>query len=317
MLLVSNPRVATTPIAIVIYRRPALVRDLMKVLGQAKPRRLWILADGPRGDRGAKEVELCRATRNAAENGVTWKCEVRKVYSRENLGLKRGVESGLDSLFAEERESIILEEDCHPSPDFFSFCEEMLARYRNKPKVAAISGNCFLPYATKPEADYFFSRYLHIWGWATWARAWNSYDPQSWAWPKGGFRTYFPEAKERESCYWNRIYSRVTNGEIRTWDYPWVSHLWKRGWVSITPSQNLVTNRGFGPEATNTRDASVDVGIERVGSLMPPFRSPVGRIHADTALDQMVFQNHFLRTEGRLPLFSRLFRSIRKRWRVV
>jgi hypothetical protein len=305
------------PVAILIYRRPLLVRELLLRIQVAKPRHLWILADGPKKDGGAEEEALCRIAREEAEKGITWDCEVKKVYAAKNLGLKRGVEQGLDALFAEEKEAMILEEDCHPSPDFFPFCAEMLARYRNEPKVAAISGNCFLPKNVPISADYFFSRYLHIWGWATWARTWNSYDSRSWAWPEGGFRTYFSEAKERESHYWNRIYKGVTNGEIRTWDYPWVSHLWKRGWVSITPSQNLVTNRGFGPEATNTRDASVDVGIERVGSLLPPFCGPVGKIQADTALDQMVFRNHFLRTEGRLPLLSRLFRSIRKRWRAV
>lgn len=305
------------PVAIFIYKRPELVKGLINAIRAYQPSKLYIAADGPKVEGGQLEFQLCKEARRVAEVGVNWPCELKRVYAPKNMGLRVRLESGLDSLFAEEREAIVLEEDCHPSIDFFSFCEEMLARYRNEPEVASISGNCFLPHATQPEADYFFSRYLHIWGWATWARAWNSYDPRSWAWPEGGFRTYFPEAKERESRYWDRIFSGVTNGEIRTWDYPWVSHLWKRGWVSITPSQNLVTNRGFGPEATNTRDASVDVGIERVGSLLPPFRGPVGNIHADTALDQMVFRNHFLRTEGRLPLLSRLFRSIRKRWRVV
>lgn len=306
-----------TPVAILIYRRPELVCGLMEVLKQVKPRSLWILADGPRGDRGAEEAKLCRAARKAAEDGVTWECEVRKVYALENLGLKQGVENGLTALFQAEKEAILLEEDCYPVPEFFRFCSEMLARYRNEPQVAAISGNCFLPQAARPEGDYFFSRYLHIWGWATWARAWNSYDPQGWAWPDGGFQSVFPRAEKMECQYWDRIYRRVASGEIQTWDYPWVSHLWSRNWFSITPSQNLVSNRGFGPEATNTRDTSVDVGIERVGSLLPPFRGPVGTIHADTALDQLVFRNHFLRTEGRLPLVSRLLRSIRKRWRGV
>ena len=303
------------PVAIFIYKRPELVKGLINAISAFFKHPCDHVADGPKVEGGNLEFQLCEEARRAAEVGVNWPCEVKRVYAPKNMGLRVRLESGLDSLFAEEREAIVLEEDCHPSIDFFSFCEEMLARYRNEPEVASISGNCFLPHATQPEADYFFSRYLHIWGWATWARAWNSYDPRSWAWPEGGFRTYFPEAKERESRYWDRIFSGVTNGEIRTWDYPWVSHLWKRGWVSITPSQNLVTNRGFGPEATNTRDASVDVGIEKVGSLLSPFRGPVGKIHADTALDQMVFRNHFLRTEGRLPLLSRLFRSIRKRWR--
>lgn len=306
-----------TPVAILIWCRPTLVRDLMQTLEKVRPRRLWILADGPRRDGRAEEAELCRATRKAAEDGITWECEVRKVYAEENLGLKHGVESGLTALFKMEEEAIVLEEDCHPVPEFFRFCSEMLMLYRNETKVATISGNCFLPRSAQPESDYFFSRYLHIWGWATWARAWNTYDPKAWAWPSGGFRSYFPEADEAECRYWNRIYGRVSQGEIRTWDYPWVSHLWGRGWVSVTPSENLVANRGFGPDATNTRDTSVEVGIERLEPLHSPYRSPARQIRADPALDRQVFRNHFLRTEGRLPLFARMLRSIRKRWQAV
>ena len=305
------------PVAILVYRRPALVEGLMRALEKARPRRLWILADGPRGDRGMEEAELCRATRKVAEEGVTWECEVRKVYAENNLGLKKGVETGLTALFKMEEKAIVLEEDCHPVPEFFRFCSEMLMRYRNETQVAAISGNCCLPQAARPEGDYFFSRYLHIWGWATWARAWNTYDPKAWAWPGEGFRSYFPEAEEVERRYWDRIYGRVKKGEIQTWDYPWVSHLWSRGWVSITPSENMVANRGFGPDATNTRDSSVEVGIERLNPLHSPYRSPAGQIRADKVLDQQVFRNHFLRTEGRLPLFARMFRSIRKRWQAV
>jgi len=267
---------------------------------------LWILADGPKKVLGPEEEALCRAAREEAEKGITWSCEVKKVYATENLGLKRGVEQGLDALFAEEKEAIILEEDCHPSPDFFPFCAEMLARYRDEPKVAAISGNCFLPQNVQVASDYFFSRYLHIWGWATWARAWNSCDRIRWQWPQEGFSAYFPDADTQERQYWNRIYGRVRKGEIKTWDYPWVAHLWSRGRVSITPSQNLVTNRGFGPEATNTKDSGLDVGIERKGRLQAPYQSPAGEIQEDTVLDRIIFRSHFLRTEGRRDLWQKL-----------
>ena len=303
-----------TSVAIFLYRRPELVQQLLAGLRAVRPPRIWLVADGPKQ---AAEAERCLAARHEAEKAIDWPCEVFRVYAETNLGLRARLETGLDAIFAREEEALLLEEDCHPVPGFFPFCSEMLARYRKETQVAAISGNCFLPRSVQPEGDYFFSRYLHIWGWATWARAWNTYDPKAWAWPSGGFRSYFPEADEAECRYWNRIYSRVSNGEIRTWDYPWVSHLWSRGWVSVTPSENLVANRGFGPDATNTRDSSVEVGIERLEPLHSPYRSPAGQIRADTALDRQVFRNHFLRTEGRLPLFARMFRSIRKRWQAV
>jgi len=298
-------------IAVFLYRRPELVQGLIARIRHQRPERIWLIADGPK-DGKPEEAELCRQARQAAEEGLDWPCEVRKVYAHTNLGLKQRFESGLDALFSEESEAVILEEDCQPLQDFLPFCEEMLARYREEPRVGAISGNCFLPTGINLTADYFFSRYLHIWGWATWARAWHVYDRNRWAWPAGGYREYFPGSTRLEERYWARIFGRVTSGEIHTWDYPWASWFWKQGWVSISPAQNLVRNVGFGPEATNTRDPRIGTGIERQDRLGHPYIGPQ-KIEADEDLDRLVFKNHFLRTEGRLPLLSRLIRSVRKR----
>jgi adhesin HecA-like repeat protein len=303
----------SSAVAIFIYRRGVLAEGVMEAIRRAKPGRLWIIADGPKGVREEKEVVDCR---QRVESGIDWGCEIRKVYSPINLGLRQRMETGLDAVFAQEEQAILLEEDCHPEPDFFPFCRSMLERYREEPRVAGISGNCFLPATARVSTDYFFSRYLHIWGWATWARAWQGYDRSQWSWPFGGFQSFFPGTRQDETNYWNRIFKRVGSGEIDTWDYRWLSHLWSEGQVTITPGQNLVQNRGFGSGATHTVDPSVEVGIERNGRLHPPYRGPT-KIEADSGLDRMVFLNHFLRTEGRLPLLPRLFRSLKKRLGLV
>jgi len=300
-----------TPVAIILYRRPRLVGELLNILQAHQPERVWLIADGPKQE-NREEAGLCLEARREAERGITWDCRVRKIYAEKNLGLRRNVEQGLDALFTEESEAIILEEDCHPTPDFFPFCEAMLERYRNEPKVAGVSGNCFLPKTVTPSADYFFSRYLHIWGWATWARSWNAYDREKWSWPAREYREFFPHANRTEENYWNRIFAGVSSGEINTWDYPWVSYFWKMGWVSITPAQNLVNNRGFGAEATHTKDRSVDVGIDREGPLPAPYRSPK-HLGIDPDLDQQVFTRHYLKMEGKLSFWPRLLRSLKKR----
>ena len=191
----------------------------------------------------------------------------------------------------------------------------MLEKYRNNRRIGAISGNCFLPKETVLTTDYYFSHYLHIWGWATWSRAWNAYDRRRWSWPKQGFRWFFPTTDPKEETYWNRIFGRIATGHFSTWDYGWISWFWIKGWVSITPAQNLVRNAGFGPEATNTRDVSVETGMERFGRLIPPFRGPE-EIRADTGLDRAVFKNHLLRQEGKLSFWQRIRRSVMKRVRI-
>jgi len=226
--------------------------------------------------------------------------------------LKKRIETGLDQVFELEEAAVVLEEDCHPTPNFFLFCEAMLEKYRNEPKVGAISGNCFLPKKQVLATDYYFSRYAHIWGWATWARAWKAYDRSRWAWPKQGFCDLFPNADKTEEAYWNRIFGRMASGELSTWDYSWISWFWMQGWVSITPAQNLVRNVGFGPDATNTRDVLVKTGMEREDLLSAPFQGPM-EIKADTELDRAVLLNHLLQQEGRLSFWPRIRRSLAKR----
>jgi len=298
-----------TPVVIFLYRRPAHVNELLVRLQLVRPARIWLVADGPKD---TTEKSLCEQARQAAQGGISWPCKIERFYADTNLGLKKRIETGLDQVFEREEEAIILEEDCHPTPNFFLFCEAMLKKYRNEPKVGAISGNCFLPKKQLVATDYYFSRYVHIWGWSTWARAWKAYDRSRWAWPKQGFRNLFPNAEKTEEAYWNRIFGRMASGELSTWDYSWISWFWMQGWVSITPAQNLVRNVGFGPDATNTRDVLVKTGMEREDLLSAPFQGPM-EIKADTELDRAVLLNHLLQQEGRFSFWPRIRRSLAKR----
>ena len=283
----------------------------MACLQAWRPAKIRLVADGPK-DSG--EADLCQESRREAESAVRWPCELRRVYADTNLGLKKRIESGLDEVFCREIEAVILEEDVQPGADFFPFCSEMLARYRAEPRVGAISGNCFLPQNQPVTSDYYYSKYLHVWGWATWARAWRSYDRPRWTWPDGGFHELFPEADPGEAAYWNRCFSRMASGQLASWAYGLMAWFWMHGWISITPAQNLVRNIGFGPGATNTRDEAVETGLEREENLCPPFQGPA-TIRADADLDRIVFRHHLLRQEGRLPFWPRLQRSLRKRIR--
>lgn len=181
----------------------------------------------------------------------------------------------------------------------------MLDRYRHEPRVAGISGTCFLPASIKTKQQYFFSRYLHIWGWATWARTWNCYDRKAWSWPQGGYRSIFPLAPKAEERYWNRTFKREAGGQPLAWDYRLASWCWMMGYVAANPTQNLIRNVGFGPEATNTRDPDVKTGIEREAPLKSPYLGP-NLIEADITLDHAIFQNGFLKMEGRRSLFQKI-----------
>ena len=300
-----------------IYRRPLLVRGLLDRLRVARPKKIWIVADGPTAGTGQWDFEKCRMARREAEAGVDWPCEIRKVYAEANFGIRKRIETGLDEVFRHESEAIILEEDCHPGPDFFPFCREMLVRYRDQIQIAGVSGNCYLPKEAVLETSYFYSRYLHIWGWATWARVWQAYDRTLPPWSRKRYEDFFPESRGDERRYWNRVLERVERGEIETWDYPLLAFFWSQGWLAVNPSQNLVENVGVGVEATHTRDRETDPGWGRQDRLIAPFASPK-LMRPEKDLERMTFLNHYLRMSGQRSawskLMARLIRGIPASW---
>jgi len=295
----------TVPVVLFIYRRPGLVRDLLRILQEERPQRLWIVADGPKASQGSDEVTACHQARLEAERGIIWPCDVRKVYGMENLGLRMRVETGLDTVFSEESSAILLEDDCHPLPGFFPFVRNMLGRYPEDPRIVAVSGSCFLPRKIKLEGDYFFTRYFHVWGWATWASRWKTYRRNGWTWPEEGYRKYFPGATRREARYWDKIFDRMLLGNFQSWAYAWQAHAWSRGLLAVCPGENLVRNAGFGPQGTHTRDENVNPGVERVASPAFPPLAPVA-VACSAVLDHFVFKNHYLRMEGKRSLWKKV-----------
>ena len=122
-----------------------------------------------------------RAGARAVTEEVDWPCEVERDYADANLGCKRRVSTGVSWVFEQAEEAILLEDDCLPHPSFFRYCEELLERYRDDDRVMHISGDN-LRFGRRGEASYFFSRYPHVWGWASWRRAWRHYDPDLREW---------------------------------------------------------------------------------------------------------------------------------------
>ncbi len=66
-------------------------------------------------------------------------------------------------------------------------------------------------------------------------------------------KTVIPSFKRMiDKKYWVDIFKYMKSGNVDTWDAQWLFSIWKNKGLSITPSNNLVNNIGFGSEATNT-----------------------------------------------------------------
>lgn len=232
------------PVLFIIFNRPETEKRVFEQIGKIKPRYLYVAADGPRKGK-ANENEKCVMARKIIDEGVDWDCEVKKFYRKENMGCKMAVSSAIDWFFNNVKEGIILEDDCLPDLSFFEFCHELLRKYRNNERVTHISGNNFS--SIKTDKSFYFSKYPHVWGWATWRRAWNKYSVKMDDWEKVRNTKILSSkmASILERIYWNRIFKSVYLGKVDTWDYQWLYCQWKNNGVSITPKNNLVENIGF------------------------------------------------------------------------
>ena len=261
-----------TPVLFLIFNRSDTASCVFEKIRQAKPSRLYVAGDGPR--EGYNEEEKVAKVREIATR-VDWDCEVITLFRDKNLGCKNGVSGAINWFFEYEEQGIILEDDCLPHRDFFNFCENLLDRYAKDKRVSVITGNNFQNKKWRGNASYYFSKYNHVWGWATWRRAWIHYDGDIKFWPRWrnskAWLNHTPNKVERK--YWRNIFDRVYEGQIDTWDYSWTASTWCKGGLTATPNVNLVSNIGFGDHATHTKDKNSkfsNMSVNSLGNLTHP-----------------------------------------------
>jgi hypothetical protein len=300
---VSNqPRSLSTAVLFLVFNRPETTRQVFEAIRQAKPTRLYVAADGPRASREG-EAERCEKVRNIA-TAVDWPCELKTLFRQDNLGCKSAVSSGITWFFDHEEHGIILEDDCLPHPDFFKFCSTLLVRYAADTRVWAITGDNFQNGVQRGDGSYYFSRYNHVWGWASWRRAWRKADMGIRFWPvwkySSAWKRFWPDSVAR--LYWGRIFDRMYRAEIDSWAYPWTASVWFHGGLTATPNVNLVSNIGFGEDSTHTTSANSPLS-NMVTAELCEIHHPTA-VSWDSEADQYVFEHTF---GGRNMRFPRIF----------
>lgn len=226
-----------TAVLFIIFNRPDTTQRVLDAIREAAPRQLFVAADGPREDR-PDDHEKCRATREIIRQ-VDWDCELKTLFQGKNLGCGPGPVAAINWFFQNVEEGIILEDDCLPHPDFFRFCEELLDYYRDNERIMEITGNNFQCGQKRGDASYYFSTYTHNWGWATWRRAWRHYH-----------HGLIPADDAKH-----------------VWDRQWMITVRRRRGLTVVPNVNLVSNIGFGTDATHTTHTAgfADLPAEGLG----------------------------------------------------
>lgn len=241
------------PVLFIIFNRPDTTGRVFECIQEVKPKQLFIAGDGPR-ENFASDLLNVQLTRQIV-NRVNWDCELHTLFQATNLGCKKGPVAAIDWFFHNVDSGIILEDDCLPHASFFPFCEELLEKYKDNEEVMMIGGNNYQVGRKRGNCSYYFSVFGHIWGWATWKRAWKHNDPDLETWPEvrnSDWISEFMLSKEGAKQY-TKWLDAVLSGDLAAWDYVWSYSRWRQNGLSIVPNNNLVTNIGIDEKATHTR----------------------------------------------------------------
>jgi len=204
---------------------------------------------------------------------VDWDCEIQKNYSETNLGNRRRGSSGLDWVFSEVEEAIIIEDDTVPHPSLFLYCQQLLDHYRDDDRVMHIGSANFQRGRNKTPYSYYFSRITHCWAWATWRRAWKHFDVNMATWPQNREMIANSYDDPIERAHLLDLFDQAYENRVDTWDYQWLYCCLMQSGLGITPNTNLVTNIGWGAESThNTIEdhPAAYLPAEDIGELRHP-----------------------------------------------
>ena len=244
------------PVLLIFFNRPDTFCRVFEQVRKAKPNKLYLAQDGPRNEGDLDGILKCR---RIAEN-IDWECEVFKNYSDVNLGCGVRPSSAISWALSKEESVIILEDDCVPSISFFRYCSELLEKYKFDTRIGMISGLNHFEY-WDCDYSYFFTKSGAIWGWATWARAWQFYDYNLQNFNTVNKKLLFSNINnkriaKRRIALWEKTY-RLTSKEeqISYWDIQWGLIKFLQSQMVIVPKENMITNIGVGATSTHAKKA--------------------------------------------------------------
>ncbi len=274
------PSGAEIPVVLILFNRPDCLRQVVEALRRVGPKRLFLVADGPRPDR-ADDVEACRSAR-AVIDAVDWPADLRWRTAEVNLGCDRSIPQGLDWVFDQVDEAVILEDDVVPTPDFLPWCAAMLERYRGAPDISHVSGRNELGVWPANGADHLLVRRGSLWGWASWAAAWKEVRAACLAAADYAPIELHPDPLVARHLAF--VHDLVRRDRFVAWDATWSLGAALAGKLAVVPPANLISYIGFRPDAAHTNFADDFRGVLPTGAA--PILAPGPRPLPDVAFDR-------------------------------
>lgn len=252
------------PVLLIFFNRPDTLRIVFDKIKKVKPKKLYLAQDGPRNDNESDLINIMEC-RKIVEN-IDWNCQVYKKYEETNLGCGKGPAKAISWLFDNEEQGIVLEDDCIANESFFSFCTEMLEKYKEDERIFMITGCNLEVQSNYIDESYFFGYAGTNCGWASWRRIWKKMD-YSCSWVsdkitveriKNLIKCINKRASKKEIKIFKETNKLVNNNiNISYWDAQFQSIRYLNHQLSIIPQKNLITNIGLGPTSTHAKFSKI------------------------------------------------------------
>jgi hypothetical protein len=240
--------VRLAPVAVFAHRRPTHLRRVLDALDRSSlsdKSDVVIFSDGPRSD---LEAENVLAVRKEASRRRRFR-HLEIVSSPTNLGLANSVTSGVGTMLEAAETVIVLEDDLVVAPAFLEFMNEGLQRFRDVERVASVHGYA---YPTAPESP-FFLRGADCWGWATWRRGWEHYEPDGVSLLKELQRRKLTDLFDFDGTYgFTEMLEGQNSGRVDSWAIRWYASTFLANLLTLYPGRTLVRNIGNDGSGTHT-----------------------------------------------------------------
>lgn len=241
-------------IAVFVFNRDDLTRQVLRQLALVCPSKLYIISDGPRTE---QEKLLVEQTRSVVDEVVDWECDIVRCYREDNVGVYHNLTGGIEFVLSREEQAIFLEDDNLPELSFFQFAHEMLQKYEAEDSVLWVCGTNYLEDVSSQTGDsYFFTRNLQPCGWATWSSKFLKYYDKNLCdldKVEEVATSYLnKELFEQQYFSWRKTKHLVENDNRRaSWDHQMSFCLRRHGLFGVVPVYNQIRNIGVDSRSTH------------------------------------------------------------------
>lgn len=278
-------------VLLITYKRFSTTQKVFNAIKKAKPPKLYFVNNAPSPNADENERIQISQIRELV-NSIDWDCNVKTLFRENHLLTMDSITSSIDWFFENEDEGVIFEDDCLPDQSFFNYCDSLLDFYRNDNSIFIISGANVEP-NIEFDNSYRFSKYPHIWGWASWSNRWSLYDKHISQWNSNKLRWFINnEFTLKEKFYWATIFNKLKMNKINTWDYQLLFTTWINNLNNIIPRSNMISNIGFGEDANFTNNANDPCANQPVTKTKAPLKHSTSKVK-HKSLDTQLALQHF------------------------